>query len=104
MKKIDETNFSNVNSGSHLGSKEVQDMKVGKILVIEDDIGQDLAKCVYMGEYINPGYFSMLKCTVKLTEVYHENTLRDLVYDDLYNDDRIKMPFPKVGDVVSISR
>lgn len=67
---LNDEQLEGVNGGSHLSSSEVKGLKKGQILTIENDVGENMAACEYLGEYRDPGFGSMLELHVKVLYLY----------------------------------
>ena len=66
--------------GSHLSSQEVISMEKGRILIIENGFGLDLAKVEYLGVYRDPGTLYAYECKVKVLEIFNGEYIYDGVH------------------------
>lgn len=86
-KALNEAELEKVSGGSHLSSDEVKGLSAGMHLIMESNLGNDLAEVEYLGEW-RDGF--MLECNVKILKI-----LSSLAAS--YNE-------MKVGDVMWVSR
>ena len=106
-KILNEQELGKVNGGSHLDSDEVEALKAGTRLIIEDKWGKDVGACIYNGNTRDgANFYNMTRLYVQLTEIYDEWIIKCLIYeeDNLDEHDLARLPNPKVGDIVTISR
>ena len=65
--EIREDELSEVNGG--LSADDVKSLKPGETLILENDLGENIAVVVYEGEWINKGTFYMLQAKVRVIEL-----------------------------------
>ena len=102
MKKVE--NLKEISGGSGLSSSEAKSLVDKQVLYIKKD-DKLLAKCEFTGKIIDPSLFLPLRPQVKITELYDSGpTLRSLYLENEKPSYLLGQPYPKVGDVIDISR
>ena len=107
MKKVEE--LKEVSGGGHLDKDDVNALKNGQILVIEQDTRTTvIGKCMYLGEHGDYKVFKREALTVKILEIYDQAYLNSIVArldekDNIPDSSHKNNPI-RVGEEVLISR
>lgn len=70
---ISDDELNHVVGGSHLSSDEAKALTPGQRLIVEDDLGNDLAEAIAWGGYVDPGSFYMLRPYVQIVKAYSKD-------------------------------
>ncbi len=71
---LNDEELEKVNGGSHLSSDEVKNLHADQKLIMEDDLGVDIAEVTYLNTYDNPGPLSFLRCKVRIDKLYFKDS------------------------------
>ena len=89
MEKIE--NANEISGG--ISSSESKKLKYGTDLVVIDDSGKLIARCMAKGVYVDPDWFRLIECQVVITEIYNNEKLNKIAERSV-----------SVGQIVFLSR
>lgn len=90
---LNDEELSGVTGGWHLSSDETKSLRAGEILILEDTFGKNWAKVRYLGQYRDPGYFSVLELKVEIIDLYGHGAVNSSLYGQVH-----------IGDVIWVQR
>ena len=103
VKELNDNDLTNVTGGAFIGSLEKEDLenlKAGEMLIWENWLGKDLAKCCYTGQYKNTSSMGANHYVTKNTYLY---VTIDTIYENDLKDDEGRSVYPGSSHWIKIS-